>query len=116
MTAKKRLKKLAHELAVNAMRRLYIEAIRFAKQGDIELARELVSDADEIRRILRLRKPMFLRRGVCKHCGVPLIPGVTASYRLRRDGSITRLVVTCTVCGFKHRYIVKRRRAEPSKG
>ena len=103
-------RQLARRLAVSAVERLYSLAVEAARRGELELARELVARADEVRRTFKLRKPLFLRRGVCRNCGVPLVAGVTASYRLRRDGRVTRLVVTCLVCGYKHRYILRVRR------
>ena len=109
-SGRRRLQGLARELAVLSVRRLYREAVEAARRGELGLARELVARAEELRRTLRLRKPRFLRRGVCRNCGVPLVPGVTASYRLRRDGRVTRLVVTCLVCGYKHRYVLRVRR------
>jgi ribonuclease P protein subunit RPR2 len=91
---------------------LFKEAVRQLREGRIELARQLVRDADELRKRARLKKPLVLRRYVCKNCGTPLVPGLTATYRLRREGSITRLVVACLICGYKHRYVLRNRRVE----
>ena len=106
----RRLRGLAREIAARSLRRIYAEAVELARRGDYETARLLVGEAEEVRRAARLRRPRYLRRGVCRNCGVPLVPGVTAVYRLRRDGRVTRLVVTCLVCGYKHRYILRVRR------
>ena len=109
--SKAKPRELAKDIALQAIRILYLAAIDAVRRGDHELARRLVAAADAARRVMRLRKPRFLRRGVCRNCGLPLVPGVTARYRLVRDGSISRLVVTCLACGYIHRYIlVKRRR------
>jgi ribonuclease P protein subunit RPR2 len=99
-------RRLAVDIAVQAMRLLFIEAVKAVREGDWERARRLVRQADEIRRVLRIRKPRFLRRAVCKNCGIPLVPGLTARYRLVSDGSTTRLVVTCLACGYIHRYVL----------
>ncbi len=107
---------LARRLAAQSTRRLYEEAVEAARRGELELARRLVEKAEETRRAARLRRPVYLRRGVCRNCGVPLVPGVTAGYRVRRDGRVTRLVVTCLICGYKHRYILRVRRGSRSRG
>ena len=107
---------LAREIVARSLRRIYAEAVELTRRGDYEAARLLVGEAEEVRRAARLRRPRYLRRGVCRNCGVPLVPGVTASYRLRREGRVTRLVVTCLVCGYKHRYILRVRRRGRSAG
>ena len=114
-------RRLAADIAVQAIRILYLAAVDAARRGELDLARRLVSQADEVRRVMRLRKPVFLRRGVCRNCGVPLVPGVTARYRLVSDGSTTRLAVTCLACGYIHRYVLavgrgRRRRGEGEAG
>ncbi len=80
------------------------------KDGDVELARRLVAEAEEVRRVARLRKPRFLRLGVCKNCGVPLVPGLSARVRLHAEGRITRVSVTCLYCGYVRRMHVRRRK------
>lgn len=99
----------ARGLGFRAIERLYAAAVEAARSGEYDYARLLVSRADEIQRVMRLPKPPALRRGACRRCRVPLIPGVTARYRLRRDGRVLRLVVTCMLCGYIHRYIVRAR-------
>ncbi|WP_236698190.1 ribonuclease P protein component 4 [Pyrodictium occultum] len=96
---------------MQAVHRLYRLAVDAARRGDVDYARALVREADELRRRLRLPKPWVLRRGVCRGCGAPLVPGITARVRLVRDGRVTRLVVACLICGYLHRYIVRVRRS-----
>ncbi|ABM81412.1 ribonuclease P protein component 4 [Hyperthermus butylicus] len=108
--SKAKSRELARDVALQAIRTLYLAAVDAVRRGDYELARRLVAEADETRRVMRLRKPRFLRRGVCRNCSLPLVPGVTARYRLVRDGSVTRLVVTCLACGYIHRHVLVQRR------
>ena len=105
-------KEVARDIAIQAIYRLYSFAVEAARRGELDYARSLIREADEIRRLIRLRKPMVLRRGVCRNCGAPLVLGVTARVRLVRDGRVTRRVVTCLICGYRHRYIVRVRRPE----
>ena len=110
MVSQRRLRGLAREVAVRSMVSLYRGAVEALREGDVELARRLVAEADEVRRVARLRKPRFLRLGVCKNCGAPLIPGLSARVRLRSEGRITRVSVTCLLCGYVRRmHVVKRR-------
>jgi ribonuclease P protein subunit RPR2 len=96
-------------LAQHIVEGLYNLALEAVRQGDIEYARKLVREAEELRRSLRMRKPRVLRRGVCRNCQVPLLPGVTAQVRTRRKGRVTKLIIKCEVCGYIHRYHLRRR-------
>jgi ribonuclease P protein subunit RPR2 len=89
---------------------LYRAAVEALREGDVELARRLTREAEEVRRATRLRKPRFLRFGVCRNCGAPLVPGLSARVRLHPEGKITRVSVTCLVCGYVFRMHVRRRR------
>jgi len=114
-----RVKDFVRDIGYQGIRILFREAVRLVRTNRVEEARDLVRDAEELRKRIKLRKPYVLRRMVCKNCGTPLVPGVTAVYRTRRDGRVTRLVVTCTMCGYKHRYVLRVRGAgnesEPKK-
>ncbi len=102
-----RIKDVVRDIGYQGIRILFNEAVRLTRAGRVEEARNLIRDAEELRKRVKLRKPFMLRRMVCKNCGAPLIPGLTATYRLRRDGSVTRLVVTCTICGYKRRFVLR---------
>lgn len=106
----RRLRGLAREAAVRSMYSLYRSAVEALRDGDLELARRLVREAEEVRRVARLRKPRFLRLGVCKNCGLPLVPGLSARVRLHPEGRITRVTLTCLHCGYMRRMHVRRRR------
>ncbi|HIQ24094.1 MAG TPA: ribonuclease P [Pyrodictium delaneyi] len=103
-------KDIARDIGIQSIHKLYVLAVEAARRGEIEYSRALLREADEIRRLLRLAKPVLLRRGVCRNCWAPLVLGLTARVRLVRDGRVTRRVVTCLICGYKHRYIVRVRR------
>lgn len=112
LLSKARIKDFVRDIGYQGIRVLFNEAVRLVKMNRVEEARELIRDAEELRKRVKLRKPYVLRRMVCKNCKIPLIPGVTAIYRTRRDGRVTRLVVTCTMCGYKHRYVLRIRGRE----
>ena len=105
--ARAKIKDITRDIGYQGTRILFDEAVRLTRTGRIEEARQLISDAEELRKRIKLRKPFVLSRMVCKNCGVPLIPGLTATYRLRRDGRVTRLVVTCDICGYKRRFVLR---------
>ncbi len=106
----KRLRGLAREAAVRSIAALYREAVEALRRGDVELARRLTREAEEVRRAARLRKPRFLRFGVCRNCGAPLVPGLSARVRLHPGRRITRVSVTCLICGYVFRMHVRKRR------
>lgn len=67
----------------------------------IELAFKLIEKAN-------IRTPRWLRRGTCKRCKVPLIPGLTSRVRLRPGRKVVNIVHTCLICGWIHRYPQKK--------
>ncbi len=93
-------RRLAVDIARQAMTQLYRLSVEAAKKGDLELARRLIDHALRIHQRLRVRKPTQLRRGVCPNCHLPLIPGVTARVRLRSRGRHIRVTKTCLQCGY----------------
>ncbi len=50
-----------------------------------------------------VRKPKYLRRGICKKCLIPLIPGITARYRIRGLRKYVIISRTCLMCGWVSR-------------
>lgn len=95
---------------LGVLRGLHELAVEAARRGDYEYARMLTILTRRITERTRVRPPREVKRLVCRNCGVPLIPGVTARVRLRGQGGLSYVVVTCTVCGWLHRYPYKTRR------
>ncbi len=62
----------------------------------VELALKIVSRANA-------RTPKYLRRGVCRNCLIPLVPGITARYRIRGLREHVIISRTCLVCGWVSR-------------
>ncbi len=87
---------------------LYNLAVDAVKKGDIDYARRLGNLIKELHKGTRVKIPLHIKRQLCKNCNVPLIPGVTASVRLRSQGKFSYLVVKCLVCGWIHRYPYKK--------
>lgn len=93
-------RRLAIDIARQAMLQLYRLSVEQARRGDYETARRLIEHALEIHRRLRVRKPIPLRRAICPNCHAPLVPGVTARVRLRSRGKHIRITTTCLLCGY----------------
>ncbi len=89
------------------MRVLYRLAVEDAREGDLDHARMLTSLIKKLSTRNRVRIPVDIKRGICKNCGVPLIPGLTSRVRLIQDGRSSKIVVTCLICGWMHRYPYK---------
>ncbi len=94
---------LARDIAYQRAFLLYRLAVEEARRGNVDRARRLVEQALEILKRMRLRKPYVLRRMVCKNCLAPLIPGLTATVRLREG----KIVVRCSLCGYIRRFPFK---------
>jgi len=97
------------EITLERARKLYRLAIKAVKDGDIEGSRNYVGLALRLVEKANIRNPKWLRRGVCRRCHVPLVPGLTSRVRLRPGRKYVTVVVTCLVCGWIHRYPQRKR-------
>jgi len=86
---------------------LYKLSVNAIKEGDVEYARRLGSLIRDLHERTRVKIPLYIKRGLCKNCNAPLIPGITARVRLRSQGNFSYIVVRCLVCGWIHRYPYK---------
>jgi len=87
---------------------LYAMSVKAVKEGDIEYSRRLGRLIKELHQETRIKIPLYIKRGLCKRCNVALVPGITASIRLRSQGNFSYIVVRCLACGWIHRYPYKR--------
>ncbi len=101
------------DLAIQRIVYLYRLAVGRARSRDYGLARRYVELAIRIAHKARVKPPKYIRRGYCRRCRVPLVPGLTARYRVRSVGRRgSRVVVTCLLCGWMRRYMIKTRSGE----
>ena len=103
-------KKRVKDLALQRIVYLYRLALNRAREGDYDLARRYVELIIRLSHKARVKPPKYIRRGYCRRCKTPLIPGVTARYRIQSEGRGSRVVVTCLLCGWRRRYMIKARR------
>ncbi len=101
--ARKRLR----DLAIQRIKILYKYAVERARMGDYGLSRRYIDLIIRISHKARIKPPIYIRRGYCRRCKVALIPGVTARIRIQSEGRGSRVVVTCLLCGWKRRYMIK---------
>ncbi|MCE4606474.1 MAG: ribonuclease P [Desulfurococcales archaeon] len=111
MKRQSRRRNYNRDLIIQRMRILYDLAVEDARKGDFEHARMLTRLIKRLSMRNRVRIPLDVKRGICENCDVPLIPGLTSRIRLVNDGRSSRIVVTCLVCGWMHRYPYKPSRA-----
>lgn len=110
-----RLKEKYRDLVRQRMNIIYRIAVDSVKKGDSEYARKLGNYIREMGKRTRVRVPKPIKRGLCKNCNIPLIPGLTATIRLRSQSRKHRyIVVRCSACGYIHRYLYKKKVEEPS--
>lgn len=86
---------------------LYTISMNAARAGDIEYSKHLGELIKKLHQRTRIRIPFYIKRGLCKKCHVALIPGRTASIRLKSQGKYSYIVIRCLVCGQIHRYPYK---------
>ncbi len=100
-------RRIIRDIAIQRIKLLYRYAIYEIRKGNVQLARRYVYIAKRIAAKARVKLPKSIKRSICKNCLVPLVPGVTSRIRLRSEGRGSRVVVTCLVCGWIHRYPYK---------
>jgi len=86
---------------------LYRLAVERARRGDLELARRYIDVMLRVAGKAGVRPPRYIRRGYCRRCHTPLIPGLTLSVRIRSEGRGSRVVYRCLECGWVRRYMIK---------
>ncbi|NPA97720.1 MAG: ribonuclease P [Crenarchaeota archaeon] len=92
------------DLAVQRMRWLFRRGVEALLRGDRELACRYGQLIRAIALRSRTRIPRSIRRWICKNCSCIMVPGLTARVRIRREGKTLRIVTTCLICGYIHRY------------
>ncbi len=102
-------KKSIKDLAIQRARILYSLAISEAGRGGYDRARRYIDIALRLIEKANARKPIFLRRGICKNCHIPLIPGLTCRVRLRGDRKHIIVTKTCLLCGWVRRIPCRRK-------
>lgn len=108
-----RNEKMLRDLALQRIKLLYRYALNEARKGNVEFARRYAYLIKRIAAKARVKVPKRIKRSICKNCQVPLIPGITSRVRLQSEGKGSRVVVTCLVCGWIHRYPYKLRKRKP---
>ncbi|MDM7275220.1 MAG: ribonuclease P Rpr2/Rpp21/SNM1 subunit [Thermoprotei archaeon] len=109
-----RLKEKYRDLVKQRMSIAYRIAVDSVKKGDSEYAKKLGEYIREMSKRTRVRTPKPIKRSLCKNCNIPLIPGLTASIRVRSQSRKHRyIVVRCSACGYIHRYLYRKKVEEP---
>jgi ribonuclease P protein subunit RPR2 len=100
-------KEVLKDLALQRMKYLYRLAVEESRRGRYDLARRYVELVIKYSHKAHVKPPKYIRRGYCRRCKVPLIPGLTARVRIQSEGRGSRVVVTCLLCGWRRRYMIK---------
>lgn len=101
------MKRDARRIARERIVLLYNLSLERARRGYYELARRYIEVMLRIAGKTGVRPPRYIRRGYCRRCYIPLIPGLTLSVRVRGRGKASRVVYRCLECGWVRRYPVK---------
>lgn len=101
--ARKQQKNLIQDVAIQRMWRLFELAKKeYAMHPD--RSERYVQLIRKISMRNRMSIPREIKRNICKHCYTFLVPGSSASYRLKEG----YLVISCQRCSKKMRYPYKR--------
>ena len=97
-------------IALRILRRIYWEALRELESGNIDDAYKYSLLMKRILIETRTRRPKWL--SFCRHCGMVLVPGLSARIRLRRRGKMKYIVARCLKCGYINRFPYKHTKRE----
>jgi len=95
---------LLRDIAVQRMYILFRLGVDAVKSGRIEYAKRYGYLIKRISMRNRVKIPRSIKRWICKNCCVVMVPGFNVRVRTRREGKTLRVVTTCLVCGWIHRY------------
>ncbi|MEB3806710.1 MAG: ribonuclease P Rpr2/Rpp21/SNM1 subunit [Desulfurococcales archaeon] len=105
---RRRSRAILKDLVLQRIEILYGIAVQKAREGEWDYAARLGSLIKEMSTTTRVRPPRRIKRALCKRCNLPLIPGVTASLRLKSQGRFSYIVIRCARCGWIHRMPYKK--------
>ena len=94
--------RVVKRFSLKALGELYTAITDELRVGNIETAYRLSLTAKRIIKETGVRRPKWLR--FCRNCGMVLVPGLSASIRLRRKSKMKYLVWRCVYCGYINRY------------
>ena len=100
------------DLAIQRALILYSEAVKQLRLGRPDRARRYVEIGLRLLAKAKAKKPMPYRRWVCKNCGLPLVPGLSATVRIRGDRKHVILVRRCIFCGWVSRLPMPRKKSK----
>lgn len=98
------MSRLLRDIAIQRMYILFKLGVLAVESGRIEYARRYGELVRRISMRCRVGIPRSIKRWICKNCSVIMVPGLNARIRSRREGKTLRVVTTCLVCGWIHRY------------
>ena len=107
---------LLRDLVIQRMRILFKLGVEAARRHEYDLSRRYAELIKLLAMRTRVKVPKGIKRWICKRCNVIMIPGLTARVRTRREGKTLRVVTTCLVCGWIHRYEFVRRYGKSEEG
>ncbi|MET1101565.1 MAG: ribonuclease P [Pyrodictiaceae archaeon] len=91
--------------AYKVIAELYDVLLEALRRNELSLAYRYSHLIRDVLLRSRARRPSWLH--FCKNCGIVLVPGLSATVRLRKKGRMRYIVVKCALCGYIHRYPYK---------
>lgn len=108
MARRRRRRDVVRDLAKQRAMLLYSLAVESVREGKIERARSYVELGMRILMKARVRKPAYYRRWVCENCYAPLVPGLTATVRVKGTRGYILITRRCLLCGWISRTAASR--------
>jgi len=102
------------DLAKQRFYQLVDLAFDMARKGEIELASRIGTQAFKVAKKGGYRIPRKIKRRFCRRCFTPLIPGLTATVRIKNKG-VPTVVVRCLRCNYVRRYPARKKEGGDKK-
>ncbi len=102
------------DLAKQRFYQLVDLAFEMARKGEVDLASRIGYQAFKVARKGGYKIPKRVKRKFCRRCFTPLIPGVTATIRIRNKG-VPTITVRCLNCGYVRRYPARKKEEKERK-
>lgn len=98
------MSRMLRDIAVQRMYILYRLGVEAVEKGRIEYAQRYGELIKRISMRCRVSIPKSIKRWICKNCSAIMVPGYSVRIRSRRKGKTLRVITTCLICGWMHRY------------
>jgi len=106
----KKKSKSQEKLLRAELNHIYTYSCKLYKEGYIEEAINLSKNL--VKLAFKFKIGSYAFKLVCRKCHVPIIPGLTITYRVKRRGGKSYILTRCINCGYTRKKVFKHKGVE----